>query len=154
MQILCTLRNVKSFLGVYPSDLLPHSIVQSFTVIINAEPHTEKGSQWLVIHFEPKASSAYYFDSYGIPLVPAIHAFLRRNCTVWFYNTVQLQGLTSTVCSHYRCIFALYVDRGYTPKQFVGLSTLTWLTRKLKNCSYPNSDRCVKNTRWSMQPEH
>ena len=98
VQILCTLRNVKSFLGVYPSDLLPHSIVQSFTVIINAEPHTEKGSQWLVIHFEPKASSAYYFDSYGIPLVPAIHAFLRRNCTVWFYNTVQLQGLTSTVC--------------------------------------------------------
>jgi len=37
---------------------------------------SHKVSHWLAIHFEPKASSAYYFDSYGIyPLVPTIHAF-------------------------------------------------------------------------------
>jgi len=113
VQILCTLRNVKSFLGVYPSDLLPHSITQSGTIIINADSRTEKGSHWLAIHFEPKASTAYYIDSYGIsPLVPAIHPFLRRYCTFWVYNTVQLQGLTSTVCGHYCCLFALYMDRG------------------------------------------
>jgi len=122
VQILCNLRDVKSFLGVYPSDILPNSIVWSGTVIINAEPHTEKGSHWLAIHFEPKASSAYYFDSYGIsPIVPALHAFLKRNCTVWVYNTVQPQGLTSSVCGQYCCLFALYMDKGYTPKQFVGL---------------------------------
>jgi len=74
VHILCTLQNVKSFLGVFPSDLLPHSIARSGTVIINADPHTEKGSHWLAIHFEPKASSAYYFDSYDIsPLIPTIH---------------------------------------------------------------------------------
>jgi len=67
VQILCNLRNVKSFLGVFRSDILPNSIVRSGTVIINADPHTEKGSQLLAIHFEPKASSAYYFDSCGIP---------------------------------------------------------------------------------------
>jgi hypothetical protein len=27
----------------------------------------------------------------------------------------------STVCGQYFCLFALYVDRGYTPKQFVDL---------------------------------
>ena len=98
VQILFTLRNVNSFLGVIPSDILSNSIARSGTVIINADPHTEKGSHWLAIHFEPKASSAYYFDYYGIsPLVPTLHAFLRRNCTVWVYNTVQLQGMTSTV---------------------------------------------------------
>ena len=123
MQILCTLQNVKSFLGVFPSDLLPHSITtRSGTVIINTDPHTEGGSHWLAIHFEPKSSTAYYFDSYGIlPFIPTIHAFLRRNCTVWDYNTVQLQSLTSTFCGQYCCMFALYMDRGYTPKQFVGL---------------------------------
>jgi len=122
VQILFTLRNVNSFLGVIPSDILSNSIARSGTVIINADPHTEKGSHWLAIHFEPKASSAYYFDSYGIsPLVPTLHAFLRRNCTVWVYNTVQLQGMTSTVCGQYCCLFALYIDRCYTPKQFVGL---------------------------------
>jgi len=95
---------------------------QSGTVIINADPHTEGGSHWLAIHFEPRSSTAYYFDSYGfLPFIRTIHAFLRRNCTVWDYNTVQLQGLTSTVCGQYCCMFALYMDRGYTPKQFVGL---------------------------------
>jgi hypothetical protein len=84
VEILCTLQDVKSFLGVFPSDLLPYSIALSRTVINNADPHTEKGSHWLAIHFETKASSAYYFDSYGIsPLVPTINAFLRRKCTVW-----------------------------------------------------------------------
>jgi len=76
VQILCTLQNVKSFLGVFPSDLLPHSIARSVTVIINADPHTEKGSHWLAIHFEPKASSAYYFETYDIsPLFrPYMHS--------------------------------------------------------------------------------
>jgi len=135
VQILCNLRNVKSFLCVFPSDILPHLISRSDTVIINAAPHTEKGSHWLAIHFEAKTSSAYYFDSYGISsLVPTIVAFLKRNCTVRFYNTVQLQGLTSTVCGQYCCLFALYMDRGYTPKQFVGrfsANIADWQIKKL-----------------------
>jgi len=67
---------------------------------------------------------AFYFDSYG--LSPHIHdtqPFLRRNCTVLNYNNAHLQGPTSTVCGKYCCLFALYMDRGYTGKQFVGLFT-------------------------------
>ena len=122
MQILCTLRNVRSFLGVFLSDLLPQSVSQSGTVIINADPHTEKGSHWLAVLFRPKSASAYYFDSYGfVPHVPNIHAFIRRNSTVSNYNKRQLQGLTNNVCGKYCCLFALYTDQGYTPQQFVGL---------------------------------
>ena len=129
MHILCTLRNVKSFLGVYPSDLLLHSIAQPGTVIINADPHTEKGSHWLAIHFERKASSAYYFDSYGIsPLVPAIHAFLRPALSA------------ATTAAYSPCTWT----EGTPQKNLSDFSTLTWLTGKLKNCSHPNSDRCVK----------
>jgi hypothetical protein len=125
MQILCTLRPVKSFLGVFPSDLLPsHSITRCGTIIINTDPHTESGSHWLAIRLEPRSSHAYYFDSYGVtPFLPSIQAFLRRNCTVYEYNAIQLQELTSIVCGKYCCLFALYVDRGYTPKQFAALFT-------------------------------
>ena len=121
-QISCTLKEVRSFLGVYPSDLLPRSVTRLGTVIINADPHTEKGSHWLAVHLRPKSSSAYYFDSYGIvPLVPAIQAFIRRNCITWDHNRRQMQSLTSNNCGKYCCLFALYMDRGFTPKQFVGL---------------------------------
>jgi hypothetical protein len=116
---MCTIRNVKSSLGVY----LPHSITRSGSIIIDTDPHTEKGSHWLAIHFEPKSPSAY-FDSFGIsPIISAFQTFLRRNCTVWDYNTVQLQGLTYTISGQYYCLFTLYMDRSYTPKQFIGLTT-------------------------------
>ena len=121
-QISRSLRKVKSFLGVFPSDLLPHSVRQSCTVIINADPNTKKGSHLLAIHFRPKYSSSYYFDTYGtVLLVSDNQAFIRRNCTVADYNKRQLQGLTSNVCGKYCYLFALYMEQGYTPQQFVGL---------------------------------
>jgi len=122
LQILCTLRNVKSFLDVYASELLPRSITKTCTVIVNADPHTKGGSHWLAVHFRPKSSYAYYFDSYGIvPFVLEIVDFVRRNSTTWDRNKIQLQRLTSDVCGKYCCLFALYMDRGYTPQQFVTL---------------------------------
>jgi len=86
-QILFTLKDVRSFLGVFPTDMLHCSVTQSGTGIINADTHTEKGSHWLAVHFLPKYSNPYFFDSCGIvPLVPDIAAFIRRNYTVWDYN--------------------------------------------------------------------
>jgi len=87
LQILCTLRNVYSFLDVYASDLLPRSITKTCTVIVNADPHTLGGSHWLAVHFRLKSSYAYYFDSYVIvPFVPDIVDFVQRNCTTWDRN--------------------------------------------------------------------
>ena len=50
-QIACTLKDVRSFLGVFPSDMLPRSVTQTGTIIINTDPHTEKFSHWLAVHF-------------------------------------------------------------------------------------------------------
>jgi hypothetical protein len=77
VQILCALRNVPSFLGVYPSDLLPpHAITRPGTVIINADPRTRSGSHWFAIRLEPKSFNAFYFDSYGLlPLFPPSNHF-------------------------------------------------------------------------------
>ena len=122
-EIMCCLRYVSSFLGVFPSDLHPrHSITCSGTHIVNTDPHRDSGSHWLAFHFQTRSHSAYNFDSYGLPpYIPSIQSFIRRNRSVWNYNTVQLQGTTSTMCGKYCCLFALYMDRGYTPKRFVGL---------------------------------
>ena len=134
VQIIYTLKNIKLFLGVYPSDLLPHSIQQQAgTVIINSDSHTLKGSHWFAIHFQPKASKAYYFYSYGHPPFNSnIQSFLRWNCTVWDYNTAQLQGPSSVVCGKNCCLLALYMDRGFTPKQFVNLFTADMADRQIE----------------------
>jgi len=87
VQIPYTLRDVNTFLDVLPSDLLPHSVMGTSTVIVNVEPHTEGGSYWLAVHLQPKSSSAYYFASYAIvPLLPSIQAFIKSNCTTLDYN--------------------------------------------------------------------
>ena len=54
IQITFTLKDVPSFLGVYPSDLLPGIVHRKGTLIINADPHTKEGSHWLAIHLEPR----------------------------------------------------------------------------------------------------
>ena len=107
LQILCTLREVTSFLDVFPSYLLPSSrpILKTRTLIVNADPHIEGGSHWLAIRLTPCSSSVNYFDSYGIvPLVPSIQAFLHQNCTTREYNKRQQQGLASNDCGQYCCL--------------------------------------------------
>jgi hypothetical protein len=122
LQISCTLNNVKSFLGAFPSDMLPHSITQPDTIIVNTDAHTQSGTHWLAIRLEPRSSNAFYFDSYGLsPYVPDIQSFLRRNCTVLNYNNTQLQGPISIICGEHCCLFAQYMDKVYTDKQFIGL---------------------------------
>ena len=131
VQTICTLKDITSFRGVYPSDLLPTSI-QSGTVIINADPHTREGSHWLAIHFNFPLSAAFYFDSYGrAPSDPNILTYLKRNCAVWSYKSSSLQGPTSVVCGHYCCLFARYMDKGITPLQFVRLFTASVADRQV-----------------------
>ena len=125
LQIMCTLRDVESFLGVFASDMLPppRSITRPGTIIVNIDPHTHSGSHWIAINLRPRTCSSYFFDSYGLfPFVPDIRDFLEKSgCPLWNYNKTQLQGLYSTLCGHYCCLFALYMDRGYSPSQFIDL---------------------------------
>ena len=124
LKIEHALQDVNSFLGVYASDLLQLSIAQTGTIIVNTDPHTEPGLHGQAIYFQNphRTSNGYFLDSYGrYPFIPSIQDFILRRCTLWQYNRAQLQGPTTTVCGEYCCLFALYMDRGYTPQQFVGL---------------------------------
>ena len=143
-QILCTLRNVETFLGVYASDLLPRTITQPGTIIVNTDPHAERVPHWLAIDFQPKSYSSCYFDSYGLfPHIPSIHSLLKRTCSVWDFNTIQLQGLTISVCGKYCCLFALYVDRGFSQNSLSASLILSSPTDRSSRCSRPNSEHYV-----------
>ena len=63
LQIQHALQGVNSFLGVYASDLLPLSIVQTGTIIVNTDPHTEPGLHWQAIYFQNphRTSNGYCF---------------------------------------------------------------------------------------------
>ena len=122
VQITCTLKDVPTCLGVYPSDLLPTTIHKTGTVIITADPYTREVSHWLAMHLEPLLSYASYFDSYGRPLSDSnILSFIRHNAAIWGYNSISLQGHTSVVCGQYCCLFTRYMDKRFTPLQFVRL---------------------------------
>jgi hypothetical protein len=141
-QIICTLRNVDSFLGLFPSDLLPRSITRCSTLIVNTDPHTEKGSHWLAINFRTKSFSAFYFDSYGLfPYLYPIQSLLRLSCSVWDLNTTQLQvssvrsaGTTAVClpCTWIGDILLIILSAYFIP---------TLLTARLNRCSKPNLDR-------------
>jgi hypothetical protein len=123
-QKICTLKDVALFLGIYQSDILPPppSVTRSATLIVNRDPHTAKGTHLSSHSFTTANLLRLLFRFIRLaPLVPNILTFLRRACSVWEYNTTQMQGLTSTVCGNYCCLFALYMHRGYSPRQFVGL---------------------------------
>ena len=80
-QIVHTLKDVPSFQGVYPSNLLP-DVVKYGTYIINFDPHTKFGSHWVAVHVQ--SLRGYYFDTYGQyhHLTSILH-FLKRHCITW-----------------------------------------------------------------------
>lgn len=122
IQIINALKNVPSFHGVYPSDLLPKNINYG-TYIINFDSHTQKGSHWVAVFVLPLRG--YYFDSYGLyPPLTSILQFIKRHCITWNYNQRQLQGPTTDTCGHYASLFALFMDRGYSPMEYINLFTL------------------------------
>jgi hypothetical protein len=111
-KIMCCLRDVVSFLGVFPSDLLPeYPLAESGTLRVNTDLHPEPGSHWLAIHFQPRSSTAYYFDSYCLPsLIPSIRNFIKRiapsgiTAPYSYKDLVQRSAANIAVSSHCTCI--------------------------------------------------
>jgi hypothetical protein len=120
-QITCCLRDVKSFHGVFPSNLLPRSIARTGTVIINADSHTEK--RFSLVSRSPTNAFLHslLFRLVRTASIYSLHTLLPYAKLLYGFATLQLEELTSSVCGQYCCLFALYMDRGYTPKHFVFL---------------------------------
>ena len=105
-------KHIKYFQGVYPLDLLPSTLTKSCIIIINLDKLYMPGSHWVAICFSD-SGSAEYFDSYGLPPFRIeIMAYLQRHWISWTFNRHRLQGLSSNVCRHYCCFYALHRPKG------------------------------------------
>ena len=93
-----------SFRGVFACNLLPvHVSTFPASFVANTDTSDEKGEHWVAFYFDHDGN-AEYFDSYGIPpLNDHLEHFFNNNGKNHKHNTVQLQGLNSTVCGQY-CI--------------------------------------------------
>jgi hypothetical protein len=69
--ILCWDKDTSdSFLGVYPSDLLPlTNMPKNSALVFNTDPQDKPGQHWIAVYVD-KGGKGEYFDSYGLPLWP------------------------------------------------------------------------------------
>lgn len=100
-------QTAKYFVGVFPSDKIPHIKTFPAALVINADKHTERGSHWLAIFIEDQ-ETLEFFDSYGLPPdnygEHVIRYVTRFSRVKW--NKTCLQSLTSNVCGPF-CIYFL-----------------------------------------------
>ena len=114
-------KDVKYFQGVYPIDLLTSTLTKPLIIIISLDKPYMPGSHCVAVCLSD-FRYAEYFDSYGLPPYKLeIMAYLQRHSISCTFNRHILQGLTSNVCGHYCCIYALHRARGICVTSFVNI---------------------------------
>ena len=101
-------KHVKYFQGLYLIDILPSTLIKPSKIVINIDKYYMPLSHWVAVYF---SDSGYveYFHSCGLPpLKYEIIAYLQRHSISWKFNRHRLQVLTSNVCGHYCCLYALH----------------------------------------------
>jgi len=103
------------FCGVYAADTLP-KVIENYPcgLIVNTDPHTEKGSHWLAMYFTSE-ENAEFFDSYGHPpdfYQENFKTFLDSHSRKWTYNHRCLQSLSSSMCGQFCVYFLINRIRG------------------------------------------
>lgn len=101
-----------TFVGVYPSDMLPTISEYPAALVCNTDPHNKPGQHWIAMYIDVDGYGEY-FDSYGMPpLVPAFGTFLTHTTSTWIYNSRRLQSNYSTVCGQYCIYYLVYRTKG------------------------------------------
>lgn len=110
------------FCGVYSSDTLP-AVIEHYPcgLIVNTDPHREKGSHWVAMYF-PSDENGEFFDSYGYP--PEFYrenfkTFLESHTRKWKYNHRTLQSLNSNSCGQFCLYFVINRNHGRSMSMIV-----------------------------------
>lgn len=101
-RLLCSNAN---FLGVFPSDKLPHTVPSSsFSIVVNTDPSNLPGTHWQAIIVNENI--LYFFDSFGnLPKVEAIKIFCSKFPIV-YYNQKRHQNIQESTCGAY-CVYVI-----------------------------------------------
>jgi len=114
------LRNIKSFIGVYPRDALPNVGKRPVALIANTDSKSEPGEHWIAIILL-KDGRGEYFDSYGLPpLHGDFQRYMSKMCpSKWCYNTSDIQHPVSTSCGLFCIDFIRWRCKGETMEEFI-----------------------------------
>jgi len=97
----------KSFIGVYPVDVIPKCKKKSFAVIFNLSKHYEPGSHFIAI--VKKQKHIIYFDSFGKKCSNKnLLTFMKKFNTRIYYNKHKIQHDESYFCGYYCFYFICY----------------------------------------------
>ena len=111
----------KSFLGVFPSDMIPKKIYRYPSCFIcNVDASNQEGSHWLAF-FISSSNRIEFFDSYGNApdfFKGTISNFSSQYSEV-LYNPLTLQSNFTAVCGQYTIYFLICKCRGDTMKKFL-----------------------------------
>ena len=114
-------KNVKCFQRVYPLDLLQSTLIKHSIIVVNLDKHYMPGSHRVAVCFSDSGYNEYFY-SYGLPPFKfEIIAYLQRHSISCTFNRHRLQRLTSNVCGHYCCLYALHTARGLSMTSFVDM---------------------------------
>lgn len=107
------------FLGVFSANTIPAALLQhsNFSIVCNLSGVEETGSHFIsIINLD---DCVLYLDSLGLACtVFEIGNFLRKLKKPVFYNSQQVQDVSSNFCGFYCMLFILYVNHPCTPVSF------------------------------------
>lgn len=91
------------FVGVFPSDKLPHSLPHNCALVVNADKSTSPGSHWFCLF--KKGRTCYIFDSFG-RLPQFLFNYCQRHDLRAVYNSLPHQTADEVTCGGY-CVYVL-----------------------------------------------
>lgn len=123
LQLLEVLKKIPAHTGVFPSDRIPEIWSRPTAYIFNTRPHSHSGEHWTAMYVN-RDGRGTFFDSYGQPPnLPDYIQKIRKNTSLYVYNTKQLQSFNSTVCGEF-CVFFIHcMCIGLDLDEFINLFT-------------------------------
>lgn len=107
------------FQGVYAANTLPRHVQLPALLVVNTDTSEREGTHWVAMYISAFGRGEF-FDSFGFPpIIPQHRHFMDNNCSSWTYNTVQLQGIDSSVCGEYCVLFLTHRARGLSMEEFL-----------------------------------
>lgn len=126
-------------------DKLPRKLKtgRAYGIITNLSKSSEIGSHWCTIFIDKDRKQGYFFDSLGFPGRSFyVTDFFKRNCKQSFYNTKQLQQISSKVCGMYAACFLVHMINGGTMHSFI---------TKFSNNLLINDNFIIKNYNYHLR---
>lgn len=108
--------------NVFAANRIPIHMTTPVYLISNLDPDTKPGLHWVAIYVNSKGVGEY-FDTFGRKPEGYHLSFLRRNTSMWMYNSKIIQNVFSSLCGEYCLMFLYFKYRGMTFTDFVGMFT-------------------------------